>query len=91
MTEDLKNQAGESVDENAEAPGAAPLEPETPAKEPVGFEDVKEAMSETGDRLRSAGLSTFIDPVLDGLGDLTRKAFRGLGLLLDEIDDRKRK
>jgi hypothetical protein len=62
-----------------------------PPKDPVTLDDVKEAMSETGERLRSAGLAAFVDPIVEGLGDITRKAFSGLGKLLDEIDDRKRK
>lgn len=60
-------------------------------EEAVGLEDLKDAAIDTGTRLREAGLATFIDPVLEGLGSLTRKAFKGLGAMLDEIDDKKRK
>ena len=59
--------------------------------ERIGIEDVKEAAVETGARLREAGLATFVDPILEGLGDLTRKVFTGLGKVLDELDDKKRK
>lgn len=76
---------------NVETPQAEDVGSVEAPKDPVTLDDVKEAMSETGERLRSAGLSTFIDPVVEGLGDITRKAFAGLGKLLDEIDDRKRK
>ena len=67
------------------------VEEDPPVVEEVGLEDLKEAAIDTGTRLREAGLATFIDPVLEGLGSLTRKAFKGLGAMLDEIDDKKRK